>query len=148
MNAGEEDLVEVDVGEFVVAVGDTAQLFDAAEVAFDRVAGAVGDAVQRPGLAAIHLRRRDQLPAEFGGQGARLIAIVGSVGDQLRLTRYGAEPLQQPASQGRIAPVARRQGQDQRQAVFQDERVQLGCQPTARATDRLAPLLVGAPVPS
>ena len=90
----------------------------------------------------------NERPAEFGSQGAQLVALVSAVGEQLRLTRSGAEPLQQPASPGRIAPVARRQGQDQRQTVFQDERVQLGRQASARATDRLAPLLVGAPVPS
>ena len=119
MYASEEDLVEIDMGEFVIAVGDAAQSFDASEVTFDRVAGAVGRAVQRPRLAAIRLRRGDQLPAEFGGQRTHLIALVGAVGEQLRLTRYGAEPLQQPASPGRIAPVTRRQGQDERQAVFQ-----------------------------
>ena len=42
----------------------------------------------------------------------------------------------------------RRQGQDERQAVFQHDGVQLGRQPSARATDRLGPLLLGAPVPS
>ena len=148
MYAGEEDLVEVDVGEFVIPAGDAAQSLDASEVAFDRVAGAVGDAVQRPGLEAIRLRRRDQLPTERRGQRAQLIALVGAVGEQLRLTRYGAEPFQQPASPGRIAPVTRRQGQEQRQPVIQDECVQLGRQPPARATDRLAPLLSGAPIPS
>ena len=66
MDAGEEGLIEVDVGEFVIAGGDAAHSLDASEVAFDCVAGAVGDAV----------------------------------GEQLRLTRYGAEPLQQPTPQG------------------------------------------------
>ncbi len=144
------------MGEFVVANGDPAQPFDAAEVAFDPVTRAVGRTLQRPGVAAIRLWRRDLLPAEFGGQRAHRVALVGAVGEQLRLTRYRAEPLQQPASPGRIAPVARRQGHDQREAVFQHDGVQLRRQTSprssrgqaTRASDRLAPLLVGAPVPS
>ena len=79
LDAGEVDLNEVDVGELVVAAGDSAQSLDAAEVAFDRFSGAVGDAVQHTGLAAIRLRRGDQLPAEIGGQRAHLIADVAAV---------------------------------------------------------------------
>lgn len=148
MYAGEENLVEVDVGEFVTPAGDAAQSLDVTEIAFDRGAGAVGNTVQCPGLEAIRLRRGDELLTEFGGQRAHCIALVGTVGEQLRPTRYRPELFQEPAVPGRIAPVARRQGQDQRQPVFRHDGVQLGRQAPARATDRLAPLLLGAPIPS
>ena len=147
LDAGEVDLNEVVVGELVVAVGDSAQslAFDAAEVAFDRVAGSVGRTLLWPGKEPIRLWRRHQFPTEFGGQRAHLIAFVGAVGEQLRLTGYGAEPVQQPASQGCIAPLPRRQGQ--RQMVLQHDGVQLGRQPPGGASDRLGPLVAGAPVP-
>ena len=53
VDASEEDLIKVDVVVFVIAVGDVAQSFDATEVTFDRVAGAVGDTVDHPSLALV-----------------------------------------------------------------------------------------------
>ena len=68
VDASEEDLIEVEVVEFVLAVGDAAQSFGAIEVAFNRIACAIADVAERPRLAAIRLRRRDQLLAEFSGR--------------------------------------------------------------------------------
>ncbi len=81
VDAGEEDLTEVDVGELVVAIVDAAQSLDASRVTIDRVAGSVGDAVQHLGLAVIRLWRRDKFPVEFGGQRVHLIAFVSEVGE-------------------------------------------------------------------
>ncbi len=61
-------MVEIDVGEFVIPIGDAPKPLDATEVAFDRVVGTVGGWVERPRHSAIRLRWGDQLPAEFGGQ--------------------------------------------------------------------------------
>lgn len=77
-----------------------------------------------------------------------LIASVGAVGEQLPLTSYGSESLQQPTPSGPIAPLARGQGHGQRQPILQHERVQLGRQASARATDRPVPPLLGALIAS
>ena len=93
VDAGEEYLVEIDVGEFVIPIGDTAHSFDASEATFDRVVGTVGGWVERPRHSAIRLRWGDQLPAEFGSQ-QRLTTIqiliaaaVSCLGELASLTR-------------------------------------------------------------
>jgi len=91
VDAGEQDLVEVTAGQLVISGSDAAHALEPSEVAFDRVAGTVGLAVQGPGLEAGRTRRRDQLPAEPGRQGAHLIALIGPVAEQLRLAQLRSE---------------------------------------------------------
>ena len=59
-------LIEVDVVEFVIAIGDTVESFDASKVTFDRLTRAIGDAVEHPSLAPIRLRRRGPRPLCIG----------------------------------------------------------------------------------
>ena len=66
VNASEEDLIKVDAVEFVIAIGDTVELFDASKVTFDRLTCAIGDAVEHPSLAPIRLRRRGPRPLCIG----------------------------------------------------------------------------------
>jgi len=128
-------------GEFVVASGDAAPVFDAAPHALDPVAGPIGAAIVRDWLGA-GCGRGDHSFGALGSQPmAQMVGIIAAVGDE-PADRPGL--VQKTCRDGDVVDVAGRQQEDAWPSILVGQRVELARPPAARGADRL---LEGPPFP-
>ena len=132
---GDVNEAEGDQVELVVAGGYAAEALEPAAEALDLVAPTVEVAVEGPGRIAVPGRRDDGPTAQFTGQLAGLVAVIGAVHDQRQVARDRAESGQELASDRRIAALTKCEADDQLGAVVGDQVVQLAAQ-TARVQAR------------
>ena len=110
-----------------VAGGDSAELFDSAEEAFDLVSVSVADLVVAFLRGAVFVWLDAGLRLQLPNTGSRFITVVGGVAQHLfdlpRLERF-----QQLSTQGAVAVLARSQDHFHQTAFPVDRRVELGIQ--------------------
>jgi hypothetical protein len=120
-------------GGFLVSCGDTSELFEAAEAAFDEMTLGVEVLVER----ILHGSRRvvgDDGEGALGGDGvAEVIRVISGVGHH----HFCREPLDQGAGLGRVALLAGRQDEADRTSQTSDGQVYFGAQAAARTSKRL-----------
>ena len=118
-----------------VAGGDSAELFDSAEEAFDLVSVSVADLVVAFLRGAVFVWLDAGLGLQLPNTGSRFVTVVGGVGQHMfdlpRLERF-----QQFSSQGAVSVLARSQDHFHQAAFLVDRRGELGIQASAHATPR------------
>ena len=105
-----------------------------AEEALDEVAFPVEVLAEARLASSIGLGRAVRCGTLAFDQGADAIGIIGLVGDE---DRAGAQAIEQPVGCGRVMGVACGETEPDRQPFRIDERMDLGRQPAARATETM-----------
>jgi len=123
--------------QFVVARGDSAEIFEAAEAPLNDVAALVGPLVEAMPDNAIGFVRNDDLCAEIGDTGAQSVAVVALVGKK---RGHGRRQRQHIGCRGDVGILAWGQMKGDRPAERVAQRVDFRRAPAARAADRLGVL--------
>ena len=129
MNSGEEV-----PGELIVSRGNSSEILEPAEAAFNDIAASVSLFVEAMNSDAIGFVRNDRLGAAVDDLRPQVVAVVTFVGKQ---SAHVGRKRQDIGSRGDVGILARRQMKNDRPAERVAQRVDFGRTPAARAADRL-----------
>ena len=131
--AGQGDERSEALVQFFIARCDAAEVFNAAEVAFNEIAVLILMPVIGCWRGAVGARRNDRFRATLGDVLAQLVSVKGFIGEH----RIGIDVLQQRSSLRNVMCLPLGQDESGKVAQALDQRLDLGVQSAPRAPDRL-----------
>ena len=143
MNEGHEHHVE-----FLESGEDAPEALEPAKQTLDLVAPLVHLAVVLPGRDPIRLRGHDRDETQVQCQLPGLLALVGSVHQQMNRPTGLAQTLQERAALGRIVRLAGREREGDGGSSIRGNQMNLGCPSAAGLSNGLRAVFFSAPVPS
>lgn len=126
VDSGDGDGIEESAGELVVAGGDAAEVLEAADCSLDAPALAVAALVVPDRHGTVATARNHGFGAGRAQAGAKLIGIVGAIGDQ---TTEGSGLGQELRRNPDVGMMARREVQDDGASEQVGDQVDLGASP-------------------
>ena len=115
---------EIAAGEFVEAAEDATEVFELAEEALDLGAFLVEAPIGGARGGAVGMRWDDRHGTSRGDPGEKAVAVVGAIGEDRRDGGHG-DRVEQGNSDGRVARLARGQGEAKGVAEAVGEAVEL-----------------------